>query len=283
MYLLQYGQYFFIFDCMSLPKIGVIGCGIMGSAIINGLLKKNIANAQNIMGCDVSEDRLEQMRTEIGIQTTTSNDELINNCDIVLLAIKPQYSDPVFDAIKGKVQKTVLISIMAGITIEKIQNATEAQNVIRVMPNTPAQISEGVSGWYASESVSEEQKEHCQTILKAIGTAYEVETEDMIDSVTAITGSGPAYVFYFAEHIIEHAKKLGIEETHAKQMVKELFLGAVHLWDQSDEEVATLRKNVTSPGGTTEAALGVMNEKMVPEIISAMMDRCKERAKELSN
>lgn len=265
-----------------IPKIGVIGCGVMGSAIIKALLDNSIVSADQISVCDTKHDRLKAIHKEHGVEPTPNIEEVILQAEIIILAIKPQQADEVLEAMRDKCENNLIISIMAGTNVTKIAETSRCPNVVRAMPNTPASIGEGVSGWYATKFVSDKQKDYVQTILEAIGLAFEVPEEDMIDIVTAITGSGPAYIFYLAEHISETAVKMGVSKEGAKQMVEQLFTGSVHLWQQSKESPATLRKNVTSKGGTTEAALKVMDEKGMPEIIEQALRKAYDRAKELS-
>lgn len=266
----------------NVPSIGIIGCGIMGSAIIEGLLKNKVTEPEHIFGCDLNQEKREALKKSFGIQTNDNPDQIAKESSIILLAVKPQFSEPVFESLKAKLDDKLVISIMAGVSMKKIKEGTEATKLVRVMPNTPAAIGEGVSAWFASENVSAKEKETVKTILSAIGKSVEVENEDFIDKATAITGSGPAYIFYLAEQIMETAKEMGFNETQAKEMVEKLFTGSVHLWKESKDDPATLRQNVTSKGGTTEAALNVMNDEKMPEIVKKALFRAYERAKELS-
>lgn len=262
-------------------RISIIGCGIMGSSIIEGLLQKNIVVANNIFGCDPNHSRLAELSNNLAIQSTASIGTAIQSSDIIIIAVKPQSSEQVFLELKGSIDQQLVISIMAGISVSHILNKTGAHHIIRVMPNTPAQIGEGFSVWHASAAVTEEQKQICKTILGSLGESLEVAEEDMINKATALTGSGPAYIFYLAEQMIHTAQAMGFSADQSEQMIKKLFSGSVQLWKQSKIDAEQLRKNVTSPGGTTEAAIRVMDQEKMPEIVNRAIRRAYERAGEL--
>ncbi len=259
-------------------NLTIIGGGNMGSAIARSLIKNSDIN---LTISDPTVDKLAEFQTQ-GATVTSNNQAATSSADAIIIAIKPQYIDSLFAELKDQIPTNALIiSIAAGVTIERFQTGFNHQQIVRVMPNTPAQINQGVSGWFASAEVTEAQKAQVKTILQSFGQEVEVENESLIDAVTAVSGSGPAYFFYFLEHIIKGGVACGLTESQAKDLAIQTAIGAAHLAEQSEDDLATLRQKVTSKGGTTEAAINSMVESNVGESISTAIQKANQRAKEL--
>lgn len=255
----------------------------MGSAIAKALLKKEILQPNELTISDLHPDKLSAF-SEQGVNIVTDNFVATSNAEIVLIAIKPQMFTDVLTPLRSKINHNVLVlSIAAGVTISTIQKLLNHNKTARVMPNTPTLISEGMSGWFASEKVTQAQKQQISTILTSFGQESELENEDQIDAITALSGSGPAYVFLFIQGLIEGGIKLGLSEESAKKAALQTLLGGTKLAINSDKDLETLIENVTSKGGTTAAAREKFSELNFKKNISEAMQSAYNRAKELSN
>ncbi|MFC1647671.1 pyrroline-5-carboxylate reductase [Patescibacteria group bacterium] len=243
-------------------KIGIIGAGNMGSAFYNGLF-----NEFEIYICDKNEEKLEGL-------TALSTEELIEKCDIIILAIKPQSFEG-FD-LEGK----LVISIMAGISIELLIKKTNSLKVVRAMPNLPVKVEKGLTGWIATEQISNEEKDTVRKIFTSLGDEIELDSEEKIDSITALSGSGPAYFFYLAEILKQKAVKFGFNEEEAKKIAKTTFKGAAAILTHHSPK--QLREAVTSKGGTTEAAINNLIENDFDKIFEKAIDQAKNRSEELN-
>ncbi len=269
-----------------MAKIGFIGAGNMAEAIIKGIISANIYKAQDIVISDVRADRVQQMCDEYKITSADSNTQIAESVDLLVLSIKPQNMADVLDEIKGSVTKNLLVvSIAAGITTARIQKALGDIPIIRVMPNTPALIGAGAAGIYATKQAADRLKE-AERIFSAVGLAVIVEDEKLLDVVTAVSGSGPAYFFLVMEEMIKTAQKLGLKNELAEKLVLQTAKGAGLLAVEAagrNESPSILRKKVTSPGGTTEAALKIFSkcgfEKIVYDALKAAADRSEELSK----
>jgi len=272
-------------------KIGFIGAGNMASAIASGL---NRMSFKNLSFSDINNDRLKYIIEQYNpIVTTDDNSKIINENDIIILAVKPQNIKNVLFNIKiddNVVNKKLIISIAAGISIENIEsviyskigsNSYKNYPIIRVMPNTPALVLAGMTALSYNKYVTKDDIEIVHAIFKSMGDIIEVEEKQM-DAITAISGSGPAYVFYFVEALIEAAKELLFSEEESTLLAYKTFEGAVKLLNNQKQSPKELRKQVTSPGGTTEAAIKTMdNEKIKKNFIMAVKN-AEKRAKELN-
>ena len=255
--------------------IGFIGAGNMAGALIEGLLSNGI-NAACLHASDTSSDKLATLAAK-GVQTTIDNSAVIRACDVVILAVKPQMMAsvlaPLQDALLAK--PCLLISVAAGIQMHSLQQWThQAQPVVRRMPNTPALVLAGASGLYANTLVSAQQKQLATDILEAVGLVCWLDAEAQLDAVTALSGSGPAYFFLLMEAMQAAAIRLGLPAEVAKSLCLQTAFGAATLALASDVEVAELRRRVTSPGGTTEAAL----LQFEADGFGAMVDRALDKA-----
>ncbi len=266
-----------------MAKIGFIGAGNMAQAIINGLIDTKVYNAGDITISDIRTDRLRQLCDEYKVTSAAGNTQLAKSVDILVLSVKPQNMQQVLDEIKGSVNKNLLvISIAAGITTGRIQKTLGDIPVIRVMPNTPALLGQGAAAIYATKQAADRLNE-AERIFSAVGVVVTVNDEKLLDAVTAVSGSGPAYFFLLMEEMIKSAERLGIERQVAQRLVLQTAKGAGLLAvdaAKKNQSPGVLRKNVTSPGGTTEAALKVFSkcsfEKMVADALTAAAERSKE-------
>lgn len=268
-----------------METIGFIGGGNMAEALIKGVVKAGIYPPEHVIVSDIRTDRLQYLAEEYGVSTERSNAELSEKAEIVVLSIKPQKMTEALESVKGTLKsRTLVISIAAGIKVANIADVLGQVPIIRVMPNTPALIGEGASALFANEKASP-LMDKAMVIFSAVGKAVVVEDEDLIDVVTAVSGSGPAYYFLLMEEMIKAGVTLGLSESVAKDLVLQTARGAGLLAAQADnrgESPAELRRKVTSPGGTTEAAIKVFTESKFGELISAAMTRARDRGEELS-
>ena len=276
-------------------KIGLIGAGNMGEAIINGLIKSGMCKSAQIWASDVRGARLRQLQETYKINTTEENTELFDQVDIVILAVKPQQMDEVLKALAGTFPNTIkgvklIISIAAGFPMKRIEghlyapldeNSKGLLPIVRVMPNTPALVLAGMAGMSGNRYAKEADLSQARSILEAIGKVIEFEEEDL-DAVTALSGSGPAYVFYLIESLVEAGSGLGLRPSHALKLTLETIKGAVRLLEETGEAAASLRKKVTSRGGTTEAALGILESKKVKKHLMEAVRAAAQRSAELS-
>jgi pyrroline-5-carboxylate reductase len=263
-------------------EIAFIGGGNMGEAILAALLEKKLAKPADIHVSDISEERRAYLKKKYGIAVTEDNREAVRGKDVVVLAVKPQNILGVLADLKGLLQpEQLMLSIAAGVRISTICEGTGHRNVVRSMPNTPAQIGLGVSGWTATKEVTEKQQEQARTILGAMGKEIYFNDEKYLDMVTAVSGSGPAFFYLFAESLINAAVALGLPPGDAEGLVSQTMLGAAHLMQKSGKPPAELRRNVTSKGGTTERAILVFEESRLAEIVNKAVKAAYQRAKEL--
>jgi len=276
-------------------KIGFIGAGNMGEAMINGLIKSGLCEPAEIWASDVREARLRQLKDTYKINITQENTEILDKADIVILAVKPQDMDGVLQGIASTFPHTIkgvklLISIAAGFPIKRIEgplytsldeNSKGLLPIVRVMPNTPALVLAGMAGMSGNQYARESDLSQARAILEAIGKVIEVKEEDL-DAITALSGSGPAYIFYVIESLVEAGTGLGLRPSHALSLTLETIKGSVRLLEETDEAAASLRKKVTSKGGTTEAGLNVLEHHKVKTHLIDAIRAAARRSEELS-
>lgn len=267
-----------------MKKIGFIGCGNMGEAILSGILQANILSENQIFVHTRSNDNLQRLKKMYGIETCDSNTDVYNLCDYVILAIKPnQFEDvieelrPIFDEDK------VVISIAAGITLAKLEEYFDSEQLkaIRVMPNTPVFVSEGMSAICANDNAISSDLQFVSNIFASIGKAIEVNEEDM-HAVVASSGSSPAYVYMFIDAMIQEAMRQGLSYEVAKELSTQSVLGAAKMVLSSDETPSQLKDNVCSPNGTTIEAVNVLEEEKLSTIIAKAMERCANKSRKMS-
>lgn len=242
-------------------KICFIGSGAMATAMIAGLTKKKMVKPENMMASDPYPAQLEKLAERYQVQTTQSNLEAVKDRDIIVFSIKPQNLGEVGTELRGHIpSEAFILSIIAGAAISNIGRTTHHYRVVRVMPNTPARIGKGMSVWTATEEVSETQRQQAQAILSALGEELHVEHEDYLDMATALSGTGPAYVFLFMEALVDAGVHMGFSRRVSEQLVYQTIEGSVAFARDSQRHVAELRNMVTSPGGTTADALYQMEK-----------------------
>jgi pyrroline-5-carboxylate reductase len=253
----------------------------MASSLIQGLLRDG-AIANNISVADPMAEQRDKLG-ELGVNTFADNDAAIASADAIVIAVKPQVAQTVLTDLQTLGSEQLMVSIAAGINLTSLSNWTDpAQPIVRCMPNTPALLGEGMSALYANEHCSDIQRKLAEGILNAAGETLWVTDEKALDAVTAVSGSGPAYFFLLMEAMIDAGVALGLERAIATQLTLQTALGAALMAKTSDDPPAILRQNVTSPGGTTEAALQVMTEQGLGETISAALKAADNRAGELA-
>lgn len=262
--------------------VGIIGCGNMGSALIQGLLRKRLVPARRVVAWDSDESKLRTIKRRFGIRTARSNQEAAR-CAMVLLAVKPQQMLEVLKEIRPHLRtRTLVISIAAGIPtrlIERIVGRTVP--VIRVMPNTPALVGAGISAVARGHAAREKDLKVAEKILGVVGEVIRVP-ERWMDAVTAVSGSGPAYFFFLMEEMIQAGRELGLSPSVVRRLVLQTAVGAARLAKDSQEDPSDLRARVTSKGGTTEAAFRVYEKAHLGEILRRGILAAAQRAKELT-
>ena len=263
-------------------KIAFIGGGSMGEAILSALLSKKLSKPRDISVSDIDESRRQHLAQKYGVNVTGDSRKAAGNCDIVALAIKPQNLAVAMADLNGYLKRNqVVLSIIAGARIDTLCKGLNHNCVIRAMPNTPAQIGEGISVWTATTAVTEEQKEWGRSILGAMGKEIYVDDEKYLDMATAVSGSGPAYFFLFAESLVEAAADIGLPRDVAEELVLQTMLGAGHLIQKSGKPPAELRRMVTSPGGTTAEALLQFERGGFSQLVMQAVTAAYNKAKEL--
>lgn len=264
-------------------RIAFIGGGNMAGALISGLVKK-LATPTQIHVIDLNPESLQNLVQLYGVSTQQVIDAQLQEVDVIVLAVKPQQLHTVAASLLPFVNNQLILSVAAGIRAGDLSRWLGTYGkIVRAMPNTPAMIGLGMSGLYAMDAVSEAERALAQTIMQAVGETLWVAQESMIDAVTAVSGSGPAYVFYFIEALQEAAQQLGFDAAQARQLALATFNGAAQLAKQSDEAVSVLRERVTSKGGTTYAALCSMDASAVKPAIHQAVQAAAQRGKELGD
>jgi pyrroline-5-carboxylate reductase len=262
-------------------KISFIGGGNMAAALIGGLAGKLTA-AANIHVVDINADALAKLQQQFGVSTSSAIDAAIAASDVVVLSVKPQQMKDVVAQLKPYIKSQLILSIAAGIRAVDLSRWLGGHNaIVRTMPNTPALIGKGVTGLVATAGVSAEQRAAADAILRAVGETVWLDDEKLIDPVTAVSGSGPAYVFYFLEAMQQAAQEMGLTAEQGNALAISTFVGAAQLAAQSTDPIATLRERVTSKGGTTYAALTSMEESGVKDAIIKAMKAAAARGQAL--
>ena len=265
-------------------KIGFIGGGAMGEAMIRGVLTKGLSMPREIGVTDISTPRLDELRATYNVETNEDYQTTLEGADMVVLAVKPQNLAEVMPRLKGRLANGQLVlSIIAGARIATIADGIDHPPVVRAMPNTPAQVGAGISVWTASAEVSQRQREIASAILGALGKEIYVPDEGYIDMATAVSGSGPAYVFLLMEALTAAAVDIGLPREMAQELVLETVLGAARLVHETGTPPGELREQVTSPGGTTAAGLQKLYEGNLEAIIASAVSAAYQRAKELGS
>ncbi|UYM17949.1 pyrroline-5-carboxylate reductase [Endozoicomonas euniceicola] len=270
-------------------SIAFIGAGNMACSIFGGLIEDGWPK-NKIWATARSEATLEKVKNQYGVQVSPDNHQAVRQSEIVVLCVKPQMMKAVLQDLAPTLKETkpLLISVAAGINLDSLQTwAGSRLPIVRCMPNTPALLRCGVSGLFANEQVSAEQKAITDAIFKAVGMTLWVDNENLIDSVIAVSGSGPAYYFLFMEAMTEVGTRLGFDRKTAEQLTLQTALGAAKMAVGSDVDARELRRQVTSPGGTTEQAIRAFQagglEQLVEQAMQAAVDRAAEMTRQLAD
>ena len=264
-------------------NITFIGGGNMATALIGGLLKGKFYAPEELSVVEVSEEACTKLQKQFSIRATIDLAQGVAGSGVIVLAVKPQQLSEVCAKVAPLLETQLVVSIAAGIRAQDLARWLGTKNIVRCMPNTPALIQSGVTGLYALPEVSDMHREIAKNILDAVGVSLWVENEVMLDGVTAISGSGPAYVFYFIEAMQQAARELGFNEAQAKSLVIDTFLGAAKLANASTDDAGVLRARVTSKNGTTERALLSMEKNEVKAHIVAAVHAAAVRSKEMGD
>ena len=266
-------------------KIAVLGAGKMGISFSKSFLKYELIKAENLHLITRKKDKIEKISKEFPGSKVSCFEELKEiAADLVILAVKPQDFAFVVENISVQFNENqMLLSIMAGIKIEKIQKLFNHQKVVRAMPNSPTLLGMGITGYTAAEGISFQDLMQIERFLNSTGRSVYLEDENLLDGVTALSGSGPAYFYYIVDAMIKAGTEMGIDENLAKLFVKQTMLGAYHLINNSEKSLEELIKDVASKGGTTEAALKTFEENHLKETLRKGILAAENRSKELSN
>jgi pyrroline-5-carboxylate reductase len=261
--------------------IAFVGPGAMAEAMIAGLIREGLAEPGHLLVTGPRIQRVEQLREKFGVRPFTDNAEAASQADVVVLSVKPQRLTGVMKGLKAIRPDALVLSIIAGATIRKLSTGLKHHAVVRSMPNTPAQIGEGITVWTASEAVTEEQKKIASAILSALGEEVFVEDEYYLDMATALSGTGPAYVFMFMEALIDAGVHMGFPRRIAEQLVVQTVRGSTSYYLQAGRHPAALRNQVTSPGGTSAEALYYLEKAGFRTAISRAIWAAYQRSLEL--
>jgi pyrroline-5-carboxylate reductase len=262
-------------------KIAFVGGGNMAGALIGGLAGK-LVSGSDIHVVDPNADALARLQQQFGVTSASQIDGALASCDVIVLAVKPQQMKEVAAQLKPHISSQLVLSIAAGIRAVDLSRWLNGhQAIVRTMPNTPALIGKGITGMVALSGVSPQQRESADAIMRAVGATVWLSDETLIDPVTAVSGSGPAYVFYFIEAMQQAAQEMGLSAEQGNELAIATFVGAAQLAANSPDPVSVLRERVTSKGGTTYAALTSMEASGVKDAIVRALKAAAARGKEL--
>lgn len=264
-------------------KVTIIGCGNMGLIYARAFLKYNIVSKSELLLVEKNETRKDELKKlDIG-KVVVPDDETIKESDVIILSVKPQdFLLLTADLKKALNANTIVLSIMAGINISFLQEKLNHDKIIRAMPNSPVEIGMGITAYCLSKGVTAEQSRTVENLLSTTGRTLYMEDENLLDAVTAVSGSGPAYFFYFVQQLVEAGKKMGFDESTASLLVKQTMLGSFHLLNGSGKPLNELIKAVASKGGTTEAALTTFEKHEVGKYLQEGLLNAERRGKELA-
>lgn len=267
---------------MSGMKVAFLGAGNMAEAIFKGVISAGVIPAENIICNDMLAERLTVLKEQYGVSVEADTQVAVDLADVVVISVKPQNVNELLTSIdKNTLSGKLFVSICAGVLCSTIEGALNGGKVVRVMPNTPAFVGQGFTAVAKGKNASSDDIAIVEKIFSAVGEVLEVE-ENKLDSITAVSGSGPAYVFYFLESMVKAAMNVGFSQEDAKKMVFATFSGSLTLAKQSDDSLDVLRQKVTSKGGTTAAAISVMEKENLMKIVGDAILAAKERSEVLS-
>jgi pyrroline-5-carboxylate reductase len=263
-------------------KVAFVGAGVMAEAMIKGLLNQRLIEPGCITAADVRKERGEELKGKYAIQFTADNRSALDGADVAILAVKPQVLPDVLPNLNGHIPgKALVISIVAGARVSVIVEGLAHKIVVRAMPNTPAQIGQGMTVWTAAPAVEETRRAQARQILGALGAEAFVSDEDLLDAATALSGSGPAYVFLFMEALVDAGVHLGFSRPLSEQLVLQTVKGSVEYAKAASQPLATLRNQVTSPGGTTAEAMYFLEKEGFRSAVSRAVWAAFQRSVQL--
>jgi len=263
-------------------RFAFVGCGVMAEVIIAGLLRKKLVGPEQIVGSHPRQARREEMHVKYGVEMFESNREAVAEASIIVLAVKPQRLHVVLEELRGAlVKEQLVVSIVTGAKIETISEQLLHASVVRTMPNTPAQIGEGMTAWTPSSEVNEEQERQVCAMLDALGKSVRLENERQIDMATALSATGPTYIYLMMEALIDAGVHMGFSRHIAQDLVHQMILGAVLFARESHKHPAELRNMVTSPGGTSAEAIYQMEKGSLRTVLSKAVWAAYQRAESL--
>ena len=263
-------------------KISFIGGGNMGEAMLSAVLDKGLSTPDSILVSDVSEVCCQRLKQKYGVEAVCDNRRAVESGDVILLAVKPQNLAAVMAELEGHLKPSQLVlSIIAGAKLDTLCSGLDHSCIVRAMPNTPAQIGEGISVWTATAEVTARQKKWAGAVLGSMGAEIYVDDEGYLDMATAVSGSGPAYVFLFMESLVDAAVDIGLPREMAQEIVLRTLLGSGYFAQKSRKSLAELRRMVTSPGGTTAEALLQLEKGKFSDLILRAVVAAYDKAKKL--
>jgi pyrroline-5-carboxylate reductase len=262
-------------------RVAFIGPGVMAEAMIAGLLGRKLAEPEELTASGPRPERGAELHRKYGIPSTVDNGAAASAADVVVLSVKPQRLSEVMKGLKSIRPEALVLSIVAGASIQKIATGLKHKAIVRSMPNTPGQIGQGITVWTASAGASPDQRELAEQILGALGEQVFVEDESYLDMATALSGTGPAYVFLFTEALIDAGVHMGFPRRIAEQLVLQTIKGSAAFYEQAERHPATLRNQVTSPGGTSAEALYYLEKAGFRTAISRAVWAAYQRSLEL--
>jgi pyrroline-5-carboxylate reductase len=262
-------------------RIALIGAGAMGEAVIAGALRKKLVRASDLIAAAPREERRIELHRKYEIEATAVNSTAVHHADVVVIAVKPQRLSEVMKGLKGIPADALVLSVVAGATLKKLTTGLKHKAVVRCMPNTPAQIGEGITVWTATNETSAAQRELARQILEALGEEIFVEDESYLDMATALSGNGPAYVFLFTEALIDAGVHMGFPRRIAEALVLQTLKGSADFYQRAQQHPAALRNQVTSPGGTSAEALYYLEKAGFRSAISRAVWAAYQRSLEL--
>lgn len=265
-------------------KIAIVGCGNMGMAFAKSFLQYNLVKNNDLLLIEKSADRSEALKSEKAGVVVDTIGAHVGETDLIILSVKPQDFNGVYESLRGVIRPHQLVlSIMAGIPIAQIQQKLNHPLVVRAMPNTPAMLGMGITGFTAAKEVPPAALRRVENLINATGRSIFLDDEAMLDAVTALSGSGPAYFYYVVKAMIEAGRQMGFDEAVSALLVKQTMLGSYHLINNADKSLDELIKAVASKGGTTEAALRTFEAGELAQTLVAGIKAAQVRATELSN
>ncbi|MEA2618927.1 MAG: pyrroline-5-carboxylate reductase [Chloroflexota bacterium] len=263
-------------------RVGVVGTGAMAEAMVAGMLEMQVVDAGQVCCSHPREERRRLLAERFGVSTTASNQAAAEGADVVLLAVKPQVLPTVMPELRTVLtDDQLVVSVIAGASTRALGDGLGNQAIVRSMPNTPAQIGQGVTVWYATAAVTPAQKERTRTMLSALGREFEVHDERQVAMATAVSGTGPTYIFLFIEALVDAAVHLGFPRHVARELVLDTMQGSAAFALRSGRHVAELRDMVTSPGGTSAEALYELERGRLRTVVSDAVWAAYERTRQL--